>query len=427
VTPVLLVIGTIVIAEMLWMVSVTIDSLNKRRHQRPIRSYAEYAEAALGKPGLYVSNITSTCALLGFICNGQVLIAQSANVIMPLSRDPQTSEGWWNLLVTCETLFFAFVNIGALLGKTAVLGPICTIAVLFLIFLGTWRAMGELESSFPEECRDSADKPYQSMAPQGSSLSAQVSTSAQMLAYYFFTFAIIVTVPTLKSQMAKPQKLVLATTSAFAVVCALFFALMMMYYIAFGNLGPDNVITGLRDNRPVGWWAQTSPWQTGTPTWIGNAAAIIITTQFGVADAIYVPCAVIAVEVWAAKLINHTWLAWALPRIGVSLLRLLVSTFVTSFISLSSLTASLFCICNDILIPVLCFYRTGRAKDIHPLRKIFHVAIFLFGLAVVILGTWSAIQAMISANQEPAAGTFPRPGISAACVNAYLAVNGKAR
>lgn len=417
VTPIFMVLGTLIVSEMLWLVSKTIDHIHTTR-EKPIRAYQEYAQAALGDRGLYVSSVSSTCSLLAMICNGLVMISQNLEVAVPL-----LGRRWWAILASLETLAFAFVDIGHLLHETAFFGPLVTIAVLVLMFMGVGEAAGEL-GSFPESCRDAVDMPYTSLYPQGDGTFDIILNLAQIASYTFFAFAVVVTVPTLKGQMAKPKRFVPASVGAFALVASVFIGLMFSYYATFGSLGPENVINGLRTNRPAGWWATSRPWNTGTETWIGQSMAWLITAHLVISDAIYVPCTVIALEGLCPQLFQRSRLAWFALRVGLSLFRLLVATVVTSFVAMTSLTSSLFCVLNNILIPIAAFYSVHGGKATGPARKAIHAAIFAFGLLVVVLGTQGAIQSLVSAAAEAEVGVFPREGISNDCALEFRRANG---
>merc|ERR1712060_454590 len=110
---------------------------------------------------------------------------------------------------------------------------------------------------------------------------------------------------------------------------------------------------------------------------------------------------------------------WApiVMRIAFILFRLLVATYVESFVALSALVASVFCVCNNIRIPVLAFHWTG-VKQVSLLRKVAHVFIVLYGCVIMVLGTVSSIEALSPQKlNEP--GTSIREGISAECMAAF--------
>merc|ERR1712151_899563 len=248
-----------------------------------------------------------------------------------------------------------------------------------------------------------------------------------MGSYSIFVFAIVVTVPTLKSETAKPKRLVPASVLAFALALILFLGVMISYYAAFGNLGPENIIQAMRTDRPAGWWATSQPWQTGKETAIGQTLAWLVNVHLCLSDVVYVGCTVIAFEELVPRNYRGTWASWFLVRIGLSIARTLVATLITSFTTLSSLTGSLFVVCNNILVPIIGFYAVCGSSRAGPTRMSLHVLIFLFGVYMVVAGTWSSIQSLISEAASPEhIGVFPRAGLSVECMATYnLTVHGQ--
>merc|ERR1712232_298890 len=104
--------------------------------------YMDFAQAALGPCGLYTSSVTSTASLLVFVLIDALILTQSLSVMAPISWQwpgggADSGRKWWSVLLTVETLFFCFVDIGRLLGKIAIIAPIVTIAMLVLGVVGS--------------------------------------------------------------------------------------------------------------------------------------------------------------------------------------------------------------------------------------------------------------------------------------------------
>merc|ERR1719361_448219 len=128
---------------------------------------------------------------------------------------------------------------------------------------------------------------------------------------------------------------------AFFIVACEFVIIMLGYYWAFGNLGPQNIIEGMRKNRDAtpGWWATVDPWHTGNPTWVARALSWCVTLLLFCSDAIYVPCTVVAIEGCLPKRIRTKRRVWISVRIGLTLMRLLVATVVQDFVKMTNLTS----------------------------------------------------------------------------------------
>lgn len=421
VAPLLLVVGCIMLSEMVWVVSVTIDKLSDEKGIT-VKAYQDFVEGALGIWGRRVSNITSTLALLGMICNGLVLIAANLHEAAPILKDDEKGDKkLWALLMTSTTVVYSFVDIGHLLHKSGLVGPVLTVICMLTVWTGCINAYNQKLDTFEPDCKDGVDEPYTSVGinDAGGGFFDDVLNVTQIGSYMVFVYAIVVTLPTLKSTMAEPRRVVPMTVTAFFLVAAMFLSIMLLFYISFGNLGPNNILTGFTHDHPPAWWATNRPWETGQSTVVGKVLAWSMTIHLLCSDAIYVPCTVVAVEAWAPKLFETNRVAWFAIRVFIILFRLAVATEVTAFIALTALISSAFCICNNILLPLISFYVAGPMEKAGVLRRAWHLFIFIFGLVFAVLGIYGAIKNLVESSADPIpAGSMLREGITDACLRA---------
>merc|ERR1711920_378538 len=144
--------------------------------------------------------------------------------------------------------------------------------------------------------------------------------------------------------MKDSSKTAPAAILAYAISLAMFVPIMLLGYGGFGNLVPENIIDGMRHGRPDGWWALNRPWETGEINALGGALDLVVTVNLLLTEAIYVPCAVLAIEASFPQVFRQgpPW-AGKVMRLGFALFRLLVATSVDSFVAMSVLVSSLFC------------------------------------------------------------------------------------
>jgi amino acid permease len=230
--------------------------------------------------------------------------------------------------------------------------------------------------------------------------------------------------PILRYQMENQGRTLPAVRCSFVVSTFLFLLIMISGYLGFGNLGPDNMILGMRANRPAGWWATERPWETGTNTIIGQVYAWTIIVNLLLSDAIYVPCTIVSVEAVAPDYFEDHKVARVILRLVLTAFRMIVATSITSFIYLTNLTSACFVVTNNIILPVIGFYVT-KAHPVGPMRKVAHAFIGVFGFYVLIFGSYGAIMNMITTEAvPPPPGIYPRPGISDSCRKEYHKVVG---
>jgi len=416
-TPILLCVGCAIVSEMTVLVSVTIDILQGEGIE--VSRYQDYAEGAFGPWGRKVSSVTSSFALLGMICGGMILITRNLQFAAPieswswpLSCTKESGcvpgQNWWALFMSATTAFYAFADVSTVFQRAAAIGPIVCVLCVAFAWAGNFKAISDLQE-MPESCRTGAIDNW-SLWPNiaGDSAWAATSNIASIASYGFYCFAVVVTVPTLKGQMEEPSRLVPASVSAYVLCALLFLIIMLTGYWGFGNLGPDNIIEGMRSNRPNGWWALTGPWETGTGTMVGESFAWMIVANLLLTDAIYVPCTVLALEGFCPSLFDSNQAARLTLRACLVLFRFFVTAQVRSFIDMSNLTSSLFCVCNNILLPILAFYKTRASArlEVGPLRRGMHGIIFLFGCWVVVFGASGAAMNMFWKTKDSPGSCF---------------------
>merc|ERR1712048_1239978 len=101
--PLMLVIGAAIVAEMVWVISTTIDVRCKEEGCEPPRSYKDYAAMALGVPGEVLASVTSTFSLFSMICGGMIVLAQNMQAVAPIQSWPggqEAGQKWWALILT---------------------------------------------------------------------------------------------------------------------------------------------------------------------------------------------------------------------------------------------------------------------------------------------------------------------------------------
>lgn len=270
--------------------------------------------------------------------------------------------------------------------------------------------------------------PFQSFGINVASASGPLESflgTFSVFSYIMYAFAIVVTLPTLRSTMKEKRSLTITCVVAFVIVAVEFLIIMLSYYWVFGNLGPENIIDGLkkmRDETLPGWWATSNPWAVGVPTRFAEALGWGITLHLLCSDAIYVPVTVVATE----ALLPPAWVAkrWVsiLLRVAVALLRLLVAALVQDFIKMTNLTSAACVTMNNIILPILAFYSVPDLPS-SRLRKLLHAVVLAFGVSSMVFGTISAILDLAASGNNLATGTFPRPGISEECFQAFCQLN----
>lgn len=442
-SPLLLCMGCAIVSETTGLVSETIGKLQEDGVD--VVSYQDYIEGAVGPRARVLSSVTSTCALLGMICNGMVMIAKNLEYAVPIGDDVESGRKLWVLLMMPTTLFYLFVDATTILQRLALVGPVVAALCVLFAWIGTVQAIPNL-ADFPESCMNSKSQSYWNVGPNldndgsgGIGWFEFANGVSGIASYGFYCFAVVVTVPTLRSQMSDPTQTVKSSIAAYVICCILFITIMLLGYYVFGNLGPDSIINAMNTDRPSGWWATTSPWETGHGTTMGKIFSWMVTINLLMTDGIYVPVTAVAIEGWAPATFahpRHGKIAKVAMRVLVASFRHLVAAVVTKFLLIIGITSSLFCICNNILLPIFAFHY-ARVRVVSPFRKAVHAMMFLFGIYCSVFGSIGPITVLVqdlTGSNLPSAtgaaatsgiGAFPRAGISQECVTLYCSLPGQ--
>jgi len=428
ITPTMLFLGAGMTSEMVWLVGCTCDKIEENG-EGCIESYQDFAERSLGRPGWWASAVSSTLSLVGMIIGGLVLEADNLHIAFPIplqwplgGNGDDGSRKWWALLVSITTLVYCLVDVGSLLHGSGIIGIVLTVVCMVLVYSGTFSQLGSL-GDFNTSCMDGMDMPYHSLGinpgvSSGHEFERFMSVFS-VTSYIIFIFAIVVTLPTLRSTMVSKNSLTKVSTISFFIVGLEFVVIMLISYYVFGNLGPQNVLDGMRTHRKAvpGWWAGTNPWAIGTSTWVAKVLGICMTMHLLCSDAIYVPVTVVAIEALLPKPVAGRRSVWLCLRVSITILRFFFAVIITDFVKITTLTSAAFVTMNNICLPILAFYWAGPREKAGPLRKAMHGVLFAIGCFNMVFGTISAVQGLIQENNQ--ASEVIRPDATPECRSAY--------
>merc|ERR1712216_956276 len=137
-----------------------------------------------------------------------------------------------------------------LLKKTAFIGPLVCCLTVVLAWIGGINAVKDT-AAIPLSCKHDGFERVVLPPPSELFSSTMLLGLAQVGSYGFYSFAVIVTVPTLRHQMKDATKTAPAAILAYVISVVCFVPIMLLGYGGFGNLVPENLIDGMRSNRPA--------------------------------------------------------------------------------------------------------------------------------------------------------------------------------
>jgi hypothetical protein len=217
-------------------------------------------------------------------------------------------------------------------------------------------------------------------------------------------------------QMVNAREFVSAAGSAYGICFATFLTIMLLEYWGCGSYIPENIIDAMKQNRPDNWFAMPKPWEQGDGTNVGRFFAWMVIFNLLLTDGIYVPVAALSLGNMFPESWSRTPHFKKFIGVFVTLFRLIVATSITSFITLNKLTSSLFCVTNNILLPILAFHAT-KPRLVSTTTKIRHGIMFIFGIGILSVGTYrSTIDFMDGGSCASASSENLRPKLTEACL-----------
>lgn len=413
-----MVFGVMVASEMTRVICETLEVLEKKKCD--VSTYIGFATHSMGTVGRYFATLSSSISFVAFPIIGMVTITQNLECSLPITLPGLEGRQWWAVLLMLETLLYVSLDIRHILSETAALAPVTCVTCVALACAGGAIAIRD-KQTIPAACQTVGDRSYYSLGPDmGNLLFHACSSIATITAYGFYNYAVIVTLPALRSTMAEPQHLVGWSIAAFVTTAVMYIIIMVIGYVGFGNLAPSSLVRGMTQDRPPGWWALNAPWETGRSTTAGRVLSLTISINIILNDGLYVPAAALQFDKLLEQVlparIGTSRNVRVLQRVFYVALRTAVSIAVFSFVYLTSFIVSTLIVADNIFFPLAAFYATR--SNVHPLRKTFHVMILCFGLFVMVYGSWASLLAMSNGEPSPP-GSFLRSDLSDACAREY--------
>ena len=208
---------------------------------------------------------------------------------------------------------------------------------------------------------------------------------------FIFGFAVLVALPSVRSQMARPQDMPKVSRVAVSTVVVCYEVVMMLAYASFGQDVTENVLKGMAETLPM---VATIP----AIALLLNLAVTIPIIEFcffsaletKLPEPLKIPLSHANIAFRVATLVGAALLGWVFPYM----------------IALVGVVSSVFCICNNIFYPLLFFYQLKlkglRVAEMPRWRSVLHVLIAVFGVYTLIFGLSGSIDSFKAAvSREP--------------------------
>jgi len=369
----------------------------ERRHNIVINSYEALAKQALGPISAVLLGIIKNLALMGFVV---VYMQLAVETIVNLAKGEKTtrfgeSEGLIRQAIQTKVRFFmvlpaflaiAFVRSVKQVARIAVFSSFAVAVVVGSVVVACiWRSMliPVCDTSMPLpwfNCRD-----YTAWAGRFITLGKPWVEQGQAIAFFFFLYAGLSTVPTLRARLQDKSKMPKVLRISFGLTTVLFLSIMCVGYWGWGNLAHENTLLGLSEAIPM------------FPL-LGLCGKECLLVSIFCASPVYTHCIFSSMEgACSGKAADpasrlNTFLRFVLLSILVC-----ITHIVPFVVQVSGLISSVFIVFTDLLFPLLIYYSSVSSLPearFSP-RMLLHAALLVFASMVLVMGfhgSWSSLQ-----------------------------------
>jgi len=227
-------------------------------------------------------------------------------------------------------------------------------------------------------CFQEMDRGY-SMMPTDGTLTGMTGIT---LSAFIFSFAILATVPSVRSQMKKPEEMALALRDSILFTVVLYEIIMIWGYAAYGQKLKENLIETISAIFPL----------FGMLPCLGALANVAMTAP------LFFYCFFSAIEATGndALRTQGTPLNMA-ARVTLVILLTFVGWAIPELLAIIGVFSSVFCVCNNLWFPLIFFHKLRRQaqRPAPVLGIVLDVAIGILGVLVFIYGLKGSVETLM--------------------------------
>lgn len=226
-------------------------------------------------------------------------------------------------------------------------------------------------------CFVKRERSYSMLPPEGS-IAGMVGIT---LSAFIFAFAILATVPSVRSQMQKPEEMPLALRDAVGFTMLLYEIIMIWGYCAYGEGVSENFIEDISSAFPV----------FGMFPSLGLFANVAITAPF------FFYCFFSVIEATGTDALRTSGsLPNTVARVSLVLLLTLLGELLPEILSVIGVFSSIFCVWNNIFFPILFYHQLRRQRGYaeSAIIWVLNMLIALLGVLVFVYGLQGSLETL---------------------------------
>lgn len=363
----------------------------EQMHSAPVCSYEALATIVGGPFWKKVLVVTKNFAFMGFLIAYMQFTVDNLASLIPL-------EGVWKLmLIRFAVVFPVFTGLAMVtnlnqLARFSSVGIAAVIVECMCIMVGGVWLMPSL-ADCPLRGRFAAAAPPGASLPQCPHYSLMPDGPPAdwpgrlgvCTAIFLFSFAVLATVPSMRSQLADPSQMHSVLSVSFRIIGAIYCAVMLLGYLALGSGTPDNIIT---------YMAAASPR-------LGVVASVAMIVNILVSTPLLTFCVISVFEASGHRSVHKSL---TLPNQAARCMFILVLNVVGCLLpyvlEVIGLVSSVFSCGNNIFFPCLFHVLSRRTINVSPAyprwRRVKYSGTLVIGMCVLIFGVQGSLQKLIA-------------------------------
>jgi len=215
-------------------------------------------------------------------------------------------------------------------------------------------------------------------------------TFGTCLAVFLFSFAILATVPSIRSQLADPSEMHSVLSVSFKVICAINCVVMAGGYAGFGRESPDNIVEGIGES--------------GFDT-VGYVVSVVMLINLCLSTPLYLFC---VFQVFEASGDDAIRTSSTMQNIAARCAFIVVLTILGSFVpyltQIIGLISSVCSVCNNIFFPATLHFLARRQQQVRSAnpkwRLIKYNSSIIIGFLVLIFGFSNSLTNLLKKMGE---------------------------
>jgi amino acid permease len=379
-----------------------------RRDENPeveekIGSFDDFGHAAYGEVGVTMVKSVVTFMFFGYMIVYQVLIGNNISVLLPMDTCDKPQVGVLMFCISPILCGLGMLKDMAAIAKFMPIGAACAIGGCILICYGGLADAQTRTDSWMNGEEWTDNERLFNFWPES------FSALGTVIAVVFASYAVMGTVPTIRSEMRDQREFPSAFRIAICIVLGLYVAAMVCGYAAYGNFVKDNVVNSMaqypkdlveaREAIKEGTSVFTGP----TSPYVGRIMALMVIINLILSFPVYFQCVIRSVERMSPEAGWATFgnSANVLLRVILILSATTIGALVPYFRDVLAILASVACSCNNILFPLFFAYKLNAGLvTMGPAKKVAHFAIISLALVCLVLGLIDAVGGLIKKIED---------------------------